>query len=446
MKSKIKNFKRTILLTIRLLNLVVLTGIFALAWYYFYSDPILPGAAIEFFRKGNYLVVIIYAVLLGAFTQLNGGYKVGDYRISEMIYSNFISIFFINIIYYFLISLMWRAFPELDGMVLVLIVQATYVFGWSVFSNRLYFRLFKARDVLYLYETDKPSHILDKMQKRYDKYNVKDSIQVTQDSDFATLIKDYDAIALDRVGSEIREKCIQACYTQSIRLYLVPSFDDVIIESSMMINLLDSPLYLMKNRGLSFEQNLTKRIFDLMISVPLFIVSCPIILLVAIAIKLDDRGPVLYKQKRLTKDGRIFEIYKIRSMRVDAEKNGKPVLMSKGDDRITRAGKWIRKCRFDELPQFINVIKGDMSIVGPRPERPELAEEYYENMPEFQFRLMGKAGITGYAQVMGKYNTTPEDKLIFDLMYLENYSLLFDIKILLMTFKTLFDVNATEGV
>lgn len=446
MKSKIKNFKRTILLFIRLLNISVLTGIFALAWYYFYSDPILPGAAIEFFRKGNYLVVIIYTVLLGAFTQLNGGYKVGDYRITEMIYSNFISIFFINIIYYFLISLMWRAFPELDGMIIVLIIQAIYVIAWSVFSNRLYFRLFKAREVLYLYETAEPSHILEKMMLRYDKYNVKDSIQVTEASDFSALIKDYDAIALDRVDPKIREKCIQACYTQSIRLYLVPSFDDVIIESSMMINLLDSPLYLMKNRGLSFEQNLTKRIFDLVISIPLFLISCPIMLIVGIAIKLDDQGPLLYKQKRLTKDGRTFEIYKIRSMKVNAEKNGKPVLMSKGDDRITRAGKWIRKCRFDELPQFINVIKGDMSIVGPRPERPELAEEYYENMPEFQFRLMGKAGITGYAQVMGKYNTTPEDKLIFDLMYLENYSLLFDIKILLMTFKTLFDVHATEGV
>lgn len=446
MKSKIKNFKRTILLCIRLLNLVVLCLIFAVIWYIFYSDPILPGAAIEFFRKGNYLVVFIYALLLGAFTQLNGGYKVGDYRISEMIYSNLISIFFINIIYYFLISLMWRAFPELDGMVIAVILQVIYAILWSIFSNRFYFKLFKARDVIYLYESETPSIIMGKMQKRYDKYNIKEAVRIHDGINLESVICGYDAVALDRVNPALREQCINACYTQSIRLYLVPSYDDVILESSMMINLLDSPLYLMKNRGLSFEQNVMKRVLDLVISIPMFLLSSPIMLFVAIAIKIDDRGPVFYKQDRLTKNGRIFQIYKFRSMRTDAEKNGKAVLMSKDDDRITRAGKWIRKFRFDELPQFINVIKGDMSIVGPRPERPQLAKQYYHDMPEFQFRLMGKAGITGYAQVMGKYNTTPQDKLIFDLMYLENYSLLFDLKILLMTFKTLFDVNAAEGV
>lgn len=446
MKSNVKNFKRTILLLIRLFNLLVLCTIFAIVWYVFYSDPILPGAAIEFFKKGNYLVVFIYALLLGSFTQLNGGYKVGDYRISEMIYSNLISVFFINIIYYFLIALMWRAFPTLDGIAIALIIQSIYVVAWSIFSNRFYFKLFKARNVIYLYEEEKPSIILEKMKKRYDKYAVKDAVRIKSGINFNTVIAGYDAVALDRVNPVLREQCIHACYTHAIRLYLVPSYDDVILESSLMINLLDSPLYLMKNRGLSFEQNLMKRIMDLLISIPLFLISSPIMLFVALAIKLDDKGPVFYKQERLTKGGRIFEIYKFRSMRVDAEKNGKAVLMRKDDSRITRAGKWIRKFRFDELPQFINVIKGDMSIVGPRPERPQLAQQYYKDMPEFQFRLMGKAGITGYAQVMGKYSTTPQDKLIFDLMYLENYSLLFDIKILLMTFKTLFDVNAVDGV
>ncbi|MEJ8737322.1 exopolysaccharide biosynthesis polyprenyl glycosylphosphotransferase [Erysipelotrichaceae bacterium HCN-30851] len=446
MREKLTNFKRTILMFIRIANLAVLTAIFAYIWYTYYSEPILPGAAIEFFRRGNWLIIAIYALLLGAFTQLNGGYKVGDYRISEMIYSNFISITFINFIYYFLIALMWRAFPLASYLVLLSIIQYVYMFFWCIISNKIYFKLYKPRKVIYFYQSDEPSIVLEKMHRRHDKYDVQEVFRIFDTVNFYKAIESFDAVVLDRVSAANREACIEACYMNKVRLYMVPSFDDVIIESSMMINLLDTPLYLMKNRGLSFEQHLIKRGLDLLIGIPLFIVACPFMLLTAIAIKLDDHGPVLYKQERLTIGGRVFKIYKFRSMRVDAEKDGKAVLMCQNDDRITRVGRFIRKCRLDELPQLINVIKGDMSLVGPRPERPQIAEEYYQTMPEFKFRLMGKAGITGYAQVMGKYNTTPYDKLVFDLMYLENYSILFDFKIMLLTLKTLFNVDATEGV
>lgn len=446
MSYKIMNFKRTILMLIRLSNLAVLTAVFAYTWYTVYSQPVLPGAATEFFRKGHWLVVIIYGCLLMAFTQLNGGYRVGDYRITEMIYSNFISIIFINIIYYFVIALMWRAFPQMRSMMIMTAIQFIYVFLWCYISNKFYFKLYKAREVLFLYEAETPSIVLDKMNRRYDKYHISDVVRITDSVNFKDVIKGYDAVALDRVNPSLREQCIRDCYAQNIRLYLVPSFDDVILESSMMINLLDTPLYLMKNRGLSFEQELLKRFFDLLISVIVLLALSPIMVLVALLIKLEDGGAVFYRQNRLTIGGKIFRIYKFRSMRENAEADGKAVLMQKDDDRITRVGRVIRKCRLDELPQLLNVIQGDMSLIGPRPERPEIAEEYYQTMPEFSFRLSGKAGITGYAQVMGKYNTTPYDKLVFDLMYLENYSLLFDIKIALMTLKTVFNAEATEGV
>lgn len=446
MSYKIMNFKRTILMLIRLSNLAVLTAVFAYTWYTVYSQPVLPGAATEFFRKGHWLVVIIYGCLLMAFTQLNGGYRVGDYRITEMIYSNFISILFINIIYYFVIALMWRAFPQMRSMMIMTAIQFIYVFLWCYISNKFYFKLYKAREVLFLYEAETPSIVLDKMNRRYDKYHISDVVRITDSVNFKDVIKGYDAVALDRVNPSLREQCIRDCYAQNVRLYLVPSFDDVILESSMMINLLDTPLYLMKNRGLSFEQELLKRFFDLLISVIVLLVLSPIMVLVALLIKLEDGGAVFYRQNRLTIGGKIFRIYKFRSMRENAEADGKAVLMQKDDDRITRVGRVIRKCRLDELPQLLNVIQGDMSLIGPRPERPEIAEEYYQTMPEFSFRLSGKAGITGYAQVMGKYNTTPYDKLVFDLMYLENYSILFDIKIALMTLKTVFNAEATEGV
>ncbi|MBM6800592.1 sugar transferase, partial [Coprobacillus cateniformis] len=213
---------------------------------------------------------------------------------------------------------------------------------------------------------------------------------------------------------------------------------------SMAINLLDSPLYLMKNRGLSFEQQFIKRILDLIICIPMLIILFPVFVVVAIMIKCEDGGPIFYKQSRLTLHGKEFQIYKFRSMIPDAEKVNGVQFMSNDDPRVTKIGRVTRKLRIDELPQLINIIKGEMSIVGPRPERPEVFDKLCEEFPEFRYRLTGKAGLTGYAQVMGKYNTALEDKLVFDLMYLENYSVVFDLKIILMTFKTIFDFHATE--
>ena len=169
-------------------------------------------------------------------------------------------------------------------------------------------------------------------------------------------------------------------------------------------------------------------------------------LVTAIAIKAYDGGPVLYSQKRLTTGGRVFKVYKFRSMIVDAEKKSGATLAKKNDSRITPIGKFIRKVRIDELPQLINILKGDMSFVGPRPERPEIAQKYEKTMSEFKYRLKVKAGLTGYAQVMGKYNTTPYDKLKLDLMYIEHQSLMLDLRIFFMTVKTCFIPEATEGV
>ena len=167
----------------------------------------------------------------------------------------------------------------------------------------------------------------------------------------------------------------------------------------------------------------------------------PIMLVTAVAIKICDGGSVFYKQKRLTVGGKEFYVYKFRSMIADAEKDGVARLAEANDDRVTPVGKVIRRFRIDEFPQLINILKGEMSLVGPRPERPELTDEYDKEMPEFKFRLKVKAGLTGYAQVMGKYDTTPYDKLKMDLMYIEKYSVLLDMKIILMTVKTMFFPN-----
>ena len=189
-----------------------------------------------------------------------------------------------------------------------------------------------------------------------------------------------------------------------------------------------------------------KRTMDIVASGLALIVLSPIFLVTAIAVK-SDGGPAFYRQKRLTKDGKVFEILKFRSMRIDAEKYSGAVLSSgENDTRITKVGRIIRAYRLDELPQLINILKGDMSLVGPRPERPEIQAKIEKEVPEFSLRLQAKAGLTGYAQVYGKYNTSFYDKLLMDLMYISRPSILEDLTIILATLRILTSKESTEGV
>ena len=230
-------------------------------------------------------------------------------------------------------------------------------------------------------------------------------------------------------------------------MYLIPRIGDVLMSGATRMHMFHLPMLKVGRYSPTPEYLFLKRALDIVVSGLAFIVLSPIMAAVAIAIKLTDHGPVFYRQCRLTKDGKKFDVLKFRSMRVDAEKDGVARLSSgEHDDRITPVGHFIRKCRLDELPQLINILKGDMSLVGPRPERPEIAVQYERELPEFALRLQAKAGLTGYAQVYGKYNTTPYDKLQMDLMYIANPSLIEDWKILFATVKILFMPESTEGV
>lgn len=231
-----------------------------------------------------------------------------------------------------------------------------------------------------------------------------------------------------------------------IRTYTVPKISDIINRSSDDLNLFDTPLLLSRNEDLKIEQVFCKRLMDIIFSVAGLIVSSPFFLIIAVLIKATDGGPVFYKQTRLTKDRKEFMIYKFRTMIQDAEKDGHARLASEKDDRILPVGRFLRATRLDELPQLINILKGEMSVVGPRPERPELAAEIEEELPEFAYRLKVKAGLTGYAQIYGKYNTTSYDKLKLDLTYIRNYSFFLDLKLMIMTPKIMLMKESTEGV
>jgi len=266
-----------------------------------------------------------------------------------------------------------------------------------------------------------------------------------EDSIFFDQLKGSDGVVIYDLSDEKLSKVLKYCVENGIRYYLVPTLADIILRTSDIIYLFDTPLLLSKNEGLYMGQKIIKRTFDIFFSIIFLVLLTPIFILISLSIKLNDNGPVIYSHERCTENGKRFKIFKFRTMIVNAEKDGRAVLAKEEDPRITPIGKILRRLRLDELPQLINILKGEMSFVGPRPERPEIIEEYKNRLPEFDLRLSVKCGLTGYAQVLGRYNTTPEEKLKLDLIYIQTYSFLLDIKIILMTLRALLSKESTQG-
>ena len=284
------------------------------------------------------------------------------------------------------------------------------------------------------------------MSARDDRFIICEAVNIDEGFDYIKeRVMAYDGAIICDIPGSLRNDILKFCYDNGKRTYVTPKVSDIIIRSGENLHVFDTPLLLCRNTGLTFEQKVIKRIVDILLSLIALVITSPFMLITAILIKAYDKGPVFYKQARVTKDGKVFDIIKFRSMIPNAEADGKSRPAVSDDDRITPVGKVIRAIRFDEMPQIFNILKGDMSIVGPRPERTEHVEKYTKEFPEFAYRLKVKAGLTGYAQVYGKYNTTSYDKLKLDLFYIENYSLRTDIRLIFMTIKVLFMKESTEG-
>lgn len=409
------------------------TGCFALLWYHEYSSALL----LPFYRRGNWVVILLYAVWMLVFGKAFGGLRVGYLKRSDLFYSQMLSLCCVNLVNYLQISLISRHFVRCLPMIGLLGVDLVILLLWIVLCNLVYFRIYPPRRLIIVYGDKAAGELVLKMSQRVEKYMICASIDIQQDTEtILKTISEYEGVILCDVPGQLRNDLLKYCFSQQLRTYVVPKISDIMIRGGEDIRLFDTPLLLCRNSGLRIEQRFLKRLLDLCFVLVLVLPALLLSGVVFVAIKLDDHGPVLYRQERLTYHGKKFYVYKFRSMICDAEAAGGPQLAKTEDARVTRVGKWLRKCRLDEIPQLWNIFKGEMSVVGPRPERPELAAEYEKQMPEFSFRLQVKAGLTGYAQVVGLYDTTPYDKLKMDLMYIENYSLLLDLQILLMTVKT----------
>ncbi len=434
MHSRRDRYKRFITFGAALVLMAVLTGFFAYVWYRHYSSAIV----LPYYRRGNWTLIGIYCLLIVLFFKAYGGFKLGYLKKTDMLFSQLISMACVNVVTYFLVSLIGRHF--MDGVPLLLLTAADFGFiaVWTALTGKLFFMIYPPRRLIILYGSHQAAALVMKMSQRVDKYMICESVSISETPDvIKEQILKYEGVIICDIPAEQRNDYLKFCFERSIRAYIAPKISDIIIRGADDIRLFDTPLLLCRNYGLDFEQRFIKRIFDIVFSLAALVPAAPFMLISALAIKLYDGGPVLYKQKRLTLDDKEFYVYKFRSMIVDAEKDGRPRLASDEDDRITPVGKVLRKFRIDEFPQLLNILKGDMSVVGPRPERPELAKEYEKQMPEFEFRLKVKAGLTGYAQVTGVYDTSPYDKLKMDLMYIENFSLRLDIQIIMMTLKTM---------
>lgn len=442
MKRK-RSYTGLLLLSISFVIVLVIASIFLVAWNDYYRNLIVD----PFYQKGALLLTVVYMIQYFLFSKIYGGFKIGYLKVTDIIFSQSLSITFTNLITYMQISLLAKVMVNPFALIIMTLIDIVVVIVWSMTCSRIYFNIYPPINMLVVYKNESVISLLSKMNNHKDKYNICAGINIADGIDVVqSEIDKYEAIIISDIDSFDRNKLVKYCYKKSIGIYLIPEISDIIINSSEKLHIFDTPLLLCKNQGLPFEQRILKRVFDVILSLLAIVILSPFMILTGLAIKVYDGGPIMYKQNRLTVDNEVFEIYKFRSMVVDAEKNDGARLASQNDDRITPVGKFIRKIRFDELPQLFNILKGDMSIVGPRPERPEIAELYIEELPEFEFRTKVKSGLTGYAQVMGKYNTTPLDKLKLDLMYISNYSIFQDLKIVLMTIKILFNPESTEGV
>lgn len=400
--------------------------------------------------NGNYAVIAAFLVTYFCFIKIYGGFSLTTSRTSELIYSQCLALLMTGFVLYFVSMLLVRHLPYLPPMLFCLAACMAVSAVWARFANLLTNRVFPPQKTVLIYEHPDAyrggSEIAAKLPRRFEIVAEISAERGFRDIRAVIEAERAEAVLICGVHSSERNDIVKFCVENGIFAYIRPTIGDLIVSGSQHIQMGNLPVLLCHRCEPVIWYAAVKRFVDIALSAGGLILAGPFILITALIIKLYDGGPVLYKQTRLTKDRRPFSIYKFRSMRVDAEKDGVARLASDGDERITPPGKFIRLIRFDELPQLFNILRGDMSLVGPRPERPEIVAQYEREIPEFRLRLQAKAGLTGYAQVYGKYNTSPYDKLQMDLMYIGNQGLAADLRILLATLNILFIPESTQGV
>lgn len=441
------NLNKALVLSLFTYSIILIQAILFIATWIVFYNPLLDYS--PFYRNGLILWVLVYAFTYYSFGKLYDAYRIGFKTVSEIIYSQILTLILVNLLTYLEASLINRTLLTPFAFLLVTFIQLGVALFWSILCNRIYFGIFQPHKTILVYGDVPIESFQEKLKRRKDVFSIQESIQANGSlNDLINRISPYQSVILYAVDNTLRNAILTTCFQKSIRVYVSLELTDILISSAERIHLIDTPMSMIDNEGLTIEQRFWKRLMDLALTCVIFILTFPLFLIIPLAIKLSDHGPIIYKQQRLTRDSKVFTIYKFRSMIMNAEENGQIQLSKKDDPRITPIGRFLRRYRLDELPQLLNILKGEMSWVGPRPERPELAAKYQSEMIEFGLRTKVKAGLTGYAQLMGKYNSSSCDKAKLDIMYIENYSLKQDFIILFSTLKyilTPISKDSSEG-
>ena len=452
---------RTVVRLVKLIDVIMVGIPFAIAWMAYYWHQMY---AIDFYRKGNWFIIALHIIIYYLLAHLYGGFQIHIGTVADIIYAQTLGAVITDGIMYIIMWMLIRYLPNIPILLLVLACQILMISLWAKFAHQWYYKNNPPIPTAVIYDEFEGleglvSHYgMDKQFKIVKKLNIHDlqgdnwyslpsEERTRREQEYIDkVLEGCEACFLCSLHSHDRNQFIKYCIHKDIISWCIPRIGDVLMLSAEKQHLFHLPMLRVEKYNPTPEYLIAKRIFDIVVSGLAFIVFSPIMVILAIIIRMDG-GTAFYRQKRLTKDGKVFEILKFRSMRMDAEKDGVARLSSgEADPRITKVGRFIRACRLDELPQLINILRGDMSIVGPRPERPEIAEQYKKELPEFDLRLQCKCGLTGFAQVYGQYNSTPYDKLLMDLMYIAQPSMAEDLKICFATVKILFMSDSTEGV
>ncbi len=400
----------------------------------------------DFWFKGFLVFEFLYISIFMLFASMYRCFRMGTLRLKELIFAYVLAIALSNFIMYFVLSLTAKMLLPPAPLLIMTLVQWAAGSVLYILSDKIYFALYPARDSIVVCGKDmRDRATVGKLGNMRDRYTIREIC--SESEGFVAITEKIQACSTLFIGNidrDLRLQLTDYCFEHNKRLLVLPTVEDIIFHNAHETFIGDSLVYQCRNRTFSIEQLMVKRLMDVGISLIAILLTSPIMFFTAMIIKLQDGGPILFKQTRYTRNLEQFTLLKFRSMIVDAEKDGARFTTA-GDSRITPFGRFIRRTRIDELPQLFNVLHGEMSLVGPRAERIENVDYYCELMPEFRYRMKVKAGLTGYAQIYGKYNTSYEDKLKMDMLYIENCSLVRDLQILFQTVNVLFTPESTEG-
>ncbi len=388
--------------------------------------------------------VVVGLLLLSVY----GSYDVGRRKSKPIIYSLSLAVICTDIVTYLQVMIM-RANTNihefklrgLELLVVTIAIQIIIIIVFTYAGNALFFLIHEPESCCVITSSQESLDVIAYAMGRFKKQYRITSVLDYRSDDIESHIEKADTVFMYDVPSEHRIQIMRLCYKYKVNVYFNPYLEDIMEVNATHYVLDDVYLFNKNIKTLTMEQRIIKRILDIVLSLILGILSSPFWIIGALAVKLYDGGPVLFKQERATIHGKRFYVYKLRTMKENVENYS----AKKDDDRITVPGKFLRRTRIDELPQLLNVLKGDMTFVGPRPEMIKNVKNYTKELPEFRYRLRVKAGLTGYAQIAGKYNTTPRDKLIMDMMYIEQFSILRDIQLILQTAVVLLRSDSTEA-